>query len=308
MMIPAMKRSGYSLGFASGLTAVASTCPAILPPSLAFVIYGAATKVSIGSLFLAGIIPGLVMEVFIIILVFYYAAKRQYPKLERKSAKERVQAVIGVLPSLCIPVGIVGGISGGFFTPTEAAAFAVVFALFLSVVVYRSITPKGLWKALVDSAVDSGAIMIIVGACYLFSWALANENVVTNIAEYLIALQAPFWFKLILINIGLLILGMFMDSAPGIMLVAPILHPALVLMGMDPIQAGVMICANLVIGLCTPPVGVCLNVASNIAKVKFDETVKHAIPFVLATIVGLLLITYIPILSKVLFVVFNITP
>jgi C4-dicarboxylate transporter DctM subunit len=303
-----MKRSGYSLGFAAGLTAVASTCPAILPPSLAFVIYGAATKVSIGSLFLAGIVPGLVMEVFILILVFYYATKRQYPKLERKSAMERVQAVIGVLPSLCIPVGIVVGISTGVFTPTEAAAFAVVFALFLSAVVYRSITFKGLWKALVDSAVDSGAIMIIVGACYLFSWALANENVVTNIAEALIVLQVPFWIKLLLINGALLILGMFMDSAPGIMLVAPVLHPALVQMGMDPIQAGVMICANLVTGLCTPPVGVCLNVASNIAKVRFDETVRNAIPFVLSTLIGLMLITYIPFLSQIPFVVFGITP
>ena len=306
IMIPAMKKEGYDVDFAAGLTAVASTCCPIIPPSLAFVIYGAMAKVSIGDMFLAGYIPGIMMGFFMMCVVYIYASKRKYPKMIRPTLKEFIAAVLQGLPCVFLPVLIVIGLISGWFTPTEAAAFACVYALFLSAFVYRSITWKNLWNALVDSAVDSGSIMLIVGACYLFGWVIANERISVRFTDFLLGLDVPLWVKLLYINLALLVVGMFMDSAPAILLVTPILAPAMVVgMGLDPIHAGMIICLNLVIGLSTPPVGVCLYAAANIGRVSFEQTIKASIPFTLASIAGLMLVTYIPFLTEIPFKIFG---
>lgn len=294
LLIPSMKREGYDGGFCAGLTAVASTCCPVIPPSLAFVIYGAAAKVSVGDMFISGIMPGIIMGVLMMVVAFYISVRRKYPKDEKVSNRERLRRTIKALPCICLPVVVIGGIVSGVFTPTEAAAVAVLYALLLAGLVYRTLTWKKLWKAVVSSAVDSGAVMLIVGCCYLFGWVISNEQLASKLTEALISMEVSLWVKLVLINLGLLVVGMFMDSAPAILLVAPILAPAMTGLGMHPIHVGMIICINLVIGLATPPVGVCLYSATNIARVTFGQTVKAAMPFLLAVLVALMFITYIP--------------
>ncbi|SFG44858.1 TRAP transporter, DctM subunit [Desulfotomaculum arcticum] len=302
LMIPSMKKEGYDAPFTAGLTAAASTCCPVIPPSLAFVIYGAAAKVSVGDMFIAGVVPGIMMGLFMMIVVYFFAVKRNYRKMERVPMKDRLKATFSALPCLGLPAVVIGGIICGWFTPTEAAAAAVVYALVLSGLVYRTINLKGLWKALVDSAIDSGTVMLIVGGCYLFGWVISNERLTVHLTEALVAMPVSLVVKLILINMALLVVGMFMDSAPAIMLVAPILAPAMVSLGMDPVQVGMIICINLVIGLGTPPVGVCLYSATNIAKCSFGETIKSSLPFTCACMLALLLITYVPFVTRIPFI------
>ncbi len=267
LLIPSMKKEGYPAPFCAGLTSVASTCCPVIPPSLAFVIYASAAKVSVSDMFIAGIVPGILMGILMMILSYYFARRDNFPRSEKATWKQRGKATVDALPCLGIPVLIIGGITTGYFSPTEAAAIAVVYALILSAI-YRTLNLKSLWKCVVDSAIDSGSIMLIVGGCYLFGWVISNERITTQLTEALVALDCSLVVKLLIINGALLIVGMFMDSSPAILLIAPILAPAMTALGVDPIQTGMIICINLVIGLSTPPVGVCLYAATNIAKVK----------------------------------------
>lgn len=301
LLIPAMKKEGYPSGFCAGLTSVASTCCPVIPPSLAFVIYASCAKVSVSDMFIAGVMPGILMGGLLMMVIYIYSRKDNFPRMEKTSWKQRGKTTLEALPCLGIPVMIIGGIVSGIFTPTEAAALAVVYALVLSVI-YKTITWKSLWKCIVQSAVDSGAIMLIVGGCYLFGWVISNERITVLLTEALVSMDCSLVLKLLIINAALLIVGMFMDSSPAILLVAPILAPAMQSLGIDPIQTGLIICINLVLGLSTPPVGVCLYAATNISKVSFGETVRAATPFLLATLGALLLITYIPVLSQLPFI------
>lgn len=300
LLIPAMKKEGYPSGFCAGLTSVASTCCPVIPPSLAFVIYASCAKVSVSDMFVAGVMPGILMGGLLIIVIYIYSRRDNFPRMIKTSWKQRGKATLDALPCLGIPVMIIGGIVSGVVTPTEAAALAVVYALVLSLL-YKTITWKSLWKCIVQSAVDSGSIMLIVGGCYLFGWVISNERITVILTEALVSMDCSLVLKLLIINGALLIVGMFMDSSPAILLVAPILAPAMQSLGIDPIQTGLIICINLVLGLSTPPVGVCLYAATNISKVSFGETVRAAMPFLLATLGALLLITYIPILSQLPF-------
>ncbi|EHL69914.1 TRAP transporter large permease [Cloacibacillus evryensis] len=306
VMIPSLKKEGYPANFSAGLTAVASTMAPVIPPSLAFVIYGAVSKVPIGDLFVAGILPGILMAFALMSVVYVYAKRDDYPRLPRASWRERFIAVKESILCLLLPVFILGGIVSGAFTPTEASAMAALYAFILSMFIYKSITWKQLPKILIESAIDSGSVMLLVGTCYAFGWVLTNERVAFRLTEALLAMDVSYGMKLLLINLGLLIVGMFMDSAPAIMLVGPILAPALMRMGMNPVQAGIMVCLNLTIGLATPPVGVCLFSAVNLGKVSFEEVSKSALPFLGAVIVVLALITYVPWFSLVLLNIKNL--
>lgn len=302
LLIPAMKKEGYPSGFCAGLTSVASTCCPVIPPSLAFVIYASCAKVSVSDMFVAGVMPGILMGGLLMMVIYIYSRKDHFPRMEKTTWKQRGKATLEALPCLGIPVMIIGGIVSGIVTPTEAAALAVVYALVLSMF-YKTITWKSLWKCVVQSAVDSGAIMLIVGGCYLFGWVISNERITVILTEALVSMDCSLILKLLIINAALLIVGMFMDSSPAILLVAPILAPAMQSLGIDPIQTGLIICINLVLGLSTPPVGVCLYAATNISKVSFGETVRAAMPFLLATLCALLLITYVPVLSQLPFMI-----
>ncbi len=302
LLIPAMKKEGYPSGFCAGLTSVASTCCPVIPPSLAFVIYASCAKVSVSDMFVAGVMPGILMGGLLMMVIYIYSRKDHFPRMEKTTWKQRGKATLEALPCLGIPVMIIGGIVSGVVTPTEAAALAVVYALVLSMF-YKTITWRSLWKCVVQSAVDSGAIMLIVGGCYLFGWVISNERITVILTEALVSMDCSLILKLLIINVALLIVGMFMDSSPAILLVAPILAPAMQSLGIDPIQTGLIICINLVLGLSTPPVGVCRYAATNTSKVSFGETVRAAMPFLLATLCALLLITYVPVLSQLPFMI-----
>lgn len=294
VMIPSLQKEGYPADFSAGLTAVASTMAPVIPPSLAFVLYGAVSRVPIGDLFVAGIFPGILMAFALMSVVYVYAKRDNYPRLPRTSWKERMQAVKESILCLILPVFILGGITSGIFTPTEAAAMAAMYAFVLSMFIYKTIAWRQLPKILLESAIDSGSVMLLVGTCYAFGWVLTNERVALRLTEALLAMDVSLWLKLLMINFSLLIVGMFMDSAPAIMLVGPILAPALAKMGVDPIVAGMIVCMNLTIGLATPPVGVCLFSATNISRVPFEKVSKSALPFLGAVIAVLMVVTYIP--------------
>jgi tripartite ATP-independent transporter DctM subunit len=297
IMIPAMVKEGYQPAFCSGLTAVASTCAPIIPPSIPFVLYASCSNLSVGTLFIAGVIPGILMAVASMVTVFLKARKENFPVTEKTSMKERLKALLEAVPALIMPLIIVVGIFGGFCTPTEAAAVSCLYAIIVGFC-YKELNLKKLKDAFLESAIDSATVMLILAMCAVFSWVITNERITYTVTEAMIALNVPYAVKLLLVNIVLLIIGMFIDSAPAVMMVTPILAPALTAIGMDPIQAAVMICLNLCIGLATPPVGVCLYSTTGIAKVKLQKTIKAAIPFLVAALIVLALITYVPIITK----------
>ena len=294
VMIPSLQKEGYPADFSAGLTAVASTMAPVIPPSLAFVLYGAVSRVPIGDLFVAGIFPRILMAFALMSVVYVYAKRDKYPRLPRTSWKDRLKAVKESILCLILPIFILGGITTGIFTPTEAAAMAALYAFVLSMFIYKTIAWRQLPKILLESAIDSGSVMLLVGTCYAFGWVLTNERVALRLTEALLAMDVSLWLKLLMINLALLVVGMFMDSAPAIMLVGPILAPALAKMGVDPIVAGMIVCINLTIGLATPPVGVCLFSATNISRVPFERVSKSALPFLGAVIAVLMIVTYVP--------------
>ena len=268
VMIPSLKKEGYPADFSAGLTAVASTMAPVIPPSLAFVLYGAVSRVPIGDLFIAGIFPGILMAFALMSVVYFFAKRDNYPRLPRASWRERLKAIKESILCLVLPVFILGGITSGVFTPTEAAAMAALYAFILSMFIYRTISWRQLPKILLESAIDSGSVMLLVGTCYAFGWVLTNERVALRLTEALLAMDLSLWVKLLLINLSLLVVGMFMDSAPAIMLVGPILAPALAKMGVDPIVAGMIVCINLTIG---PQISIlfpCLNDPARLANKK----------------------------------------
>jgi len=298
ILIPAMIEKGYEKDFSAAVTAASSTMGPIIPPSIAFVLYGACSNTSIGDLFLAGMIPGILVGLFQMIVVAYYAHKRNYPKRKEKIPLRKALSIVKEASwALGLPIIILGGIISGVFTPTEAAVVAVFYSLFVGFVIYRTLKPRQLLHILTESGVESGAVMVIVATAGLFGWVLANEQVPVKLTQAILAIAPSPWQALILVNIMLLVIGMFIDSAPAIILVTPILLPLYQTLGLDPLQAGLITCVNLVTGLSTPPVGCCLFAASVISGESYEKVSLTILPFILANIVVLLLVTYVPMVT-----------
>jgi tripartite ATP-independent transporter DctM subunit len=295
VLIPSMVKKGFPRAFSAAVTAAASTMGPIIPPSIAYILYGAVSNVSIGDLFLAGIIPGILVGVFQMVIVGIYAKKSDWPRRETKiTGGEFLASLKAVSWALVLPVLIIGGIVSGFATPTEAAAIAAFYSLVIGLVIYRNLPLRTLLAEFEESAVESGSVMVIVAAAALFGWVLAMEQVPVKVAEWIVGITTSPWQVLVLINIALLVLGMFMDSAPAILLVTPILLPVFDRIGIDPIQAGVMTCVNLITGLATPPVGCCLFAAAVISGESFERVSLATIPFLLSNLLVLVLISYVP--------------
>lgn len=295
MLIPAMVEKGYEKDFSAAVTAASSTMGPIIPPSLAFILYGGVANVSVRDLFIAGIVPGILVGLSQMVVVAYYSHKRNYPKRTKGiSLKEGIKIFKEAIWGLLMPVIILGGIMAGIFTPTESAGIAALYALLVGLFVYKDLTPRKLLNIVIKTGIESGAIMIIVAAAALFGWVLAMEQVPMKFAELILTWAKSPWQALLLVNFLLFVLGMFMDSAPAIVLVAPILIPLYNHLGLHPIQAGMITCVNLVTGLATPPVGCCLFAASTIAKESYEKVSLAILPFIAANIAVVLLITYIP--------------
>ena len=295
-LIPMMKDEGYEAKFASAVTATSSLLGPIMPPSVLMILYAIAVgKTSIAGLFLAAIIPAFMICGAQIIVTAILAKKNNYPKHPKSSWRERWRTFKGSILALFLPVLILGGIFGRIFTVTEASAVAALYAIIIGFFVHRDIKIRDLPEIFIETAVTTGLVLILAGASTVTAWIIANEQIISRLAEPLS--QLPIVLFLLLVNIFLLINGCFMDDYASVIIIGPILAPIAWQFGIDPIHIGIIICVNLVIGLSTPPFGIVLFVTSPIAKVKLEETVRAALPLIFVSIVVLFLVTYIPQLS-----------
>lgn len=295
VLIPAMTKQGYNKDFATAVVASSGGIGMIIPPSIPFIIYAMLAEVSVGTMFMAGVIPGILFGVFFSAAALLYLRKDKNVILSKKcSWKERWTAFKSAIWALLMPVIILGGIYGGIFTPTEAAGVAVVYGLFVGVCVYREIKLKQLWKIMVDSFVSSAIIMFIMGCAGAFTWILTTSGVTRELTDLLLSLTSDRNMMLLIITVIFLIAGCFVDSASGFYLLLPILLPIIKEMNYSLIAFGVIATSNFALGQVTPPVGSNLFVACNIADVKMKNLVAKVWPFLIAGIICLLLITYIP--------------
>lgn len=300
VMIRAMERAGFGRAYSAALIATASLMGPIIPPSIILVLYGVVAEVSIASLFLAGVIPGLLIGFVLVALTVWKAKKANVPLEPRATRREIAGAFFPALPALLLPIIIIGGIVFGVATPTEAAALAVVLALLLGVFVYRELTIKDLPKVFGEAALISGAVLLIIGMASGFSWVLTAERIPQAISEWLLAITTDPIYLLLLINGLLLVVGCFLEGAAALIILTPILLPAVVEVGISPIQFGIIMSLNLVIGFITPPIGICLFVMCSVAKVSMEELIRAVWPMLLAMIGVLLLVTYVPHLTMFL--------
>ena len=301
-LIPEMEKVGYSRKFSASLTAASGMIGVMIPPSIPFIIYGVTAEVSIGKLFLAGVIPGILFA-----LMFMFVARlllRGDTKIEESKTKFSAKAVVHTFResiwALLVPVIILGGIYSGIFTPTEAGAVAVVYAAIVGIFVYRDIKFSDLPEILAGSAVTSGTILILVIMATAFGRVITLAQIPSDLATALTNLSDNPIIILLLINLLLLVIGMFMETISSIIIMTPILLPVAVAMGVDPIAFGVIMTVNLAIGFCTPPLGVNLFVASSISGVTIEKLSKAILPFFVGMIVLLMLITYVPAISLAL--------
>ena len=297
-MIPAMVREGYRPEYAAGLTAVGATVGPIIPPSIAFVIYGAMTEVSIADLFLAGFVPGFMFTLALMAVARYYAVTENHPvRIIKVTWKGFFNATVEALPAIIMPLLVLGGILTGIFTPTEAAAAGVFYSLVVGIFVYRELNLKQLWPILKETGIMSGGVMLIVANASLFSWIIAAEGIPQKVADGIHYLTQNPYMVLFWINLFLLFLGCVMETLAAILITVPVLVPLVKSLGIDPLHFGVVMVVNLSIGLATPPVGVNLFVASAIAKISLEKISKAVWLFLVALLVPLAVITYIPQLS-----------
>jgi len=299
ILIPAMTKAGYDKIFSTALIASSAEVAILIPPSIALVVYGVISETSIGELFMAGMMPGILIGLAFMILVYFISLKRGYGKERRQrgTLREVGKALMEAFWGLLAPVIILGGIYGGVFTPTEAAAVAAVYGMLVGIFVYRTIKMKDLLKLLIDTAVASAIIMVIVMNASVFAWMLTTGRVAQTIFEIVTTLTTNYIVVLIFLNILLIIAGCFMDAISAYYIFIPLFLPICLKLGIDPVHLGVIMTSNLAIGLITPPVGVDLYTASAISGVPFKDLCRQIWPFVIVAVISLAFITYVPSIS-----------
>ena len=292
--IKAMRDAGYDSDFAVGVTAASSTIGPIIPPSLPLVIFGVMASVSIGELFAAGLVPGLLMAVSLMVMVAWYSKRRNYPR----DAKFDLQVIWHTFKAaffpLLTPAIIIGGIATGIFTPTEAAIAAVVYAMFLGMVIYRTLSWKHLVRVSIDTIQTSAAILMIVSAATIFAWILTANQVAGLLGDALLGLTENKHLILLMIMGIVLAIGLFMETIAAITILVPVLMPIAMTVGIDPVHLGIIVILNLMLGLLTPPIGMVLYVLSEVSGVSFEQCVRATMPFLVPLIIVLLMITFIP--------------
>lgn len=295
--IKAMRDAGYDTDFSVGITAASSTIGPIIPPSLPLVVYGVVSDTSIGQLFAAGVIPGLLMAVALMVMVAWYARRRNYPRDAGFRMRVFLHTFVHALMPLFTPVIIIGGIVGGIFTPTEAAIAAVAYSMFLGVFVYRTLDWRRLVRVSQDTIETTASIMMIVAASAIFAWILTANQVAQTFAGHLLGFTENKVAVLLIITLIVLVIGCFMETIAAITILVPVLLPIAVQIGIDPVHFGIILIMNLMIGLLTPPVGMVLYVLAKVASIPFERCVTATMPFLIPLVVVLLLLTFIPEIS-----------
>jgi tripartite ATP-independent transporter DctM subunit len=293
--IPAMLKNGYEEDFSAAVTVSSSLQGPLIPPSIPLVIYASVVGTSTGALLLGGLIPGILLGVSNMVVIYFIAKKRKYPKsAEIYDFKKVIKIITQALPAVLTPVVLIGGIVSGIFTPTEAAAIAVSYAIIVGSIVYKGLSINGIYRICGDVAKKTGALIILAGSATLFGKVLALERVPQMLVLSIKSITSSSVVMLLIINIILLLYGMVMDTLPALLLLAPIFSPLVVSLGLDPVHFGVVMVFNLMIGLMTPPYGLCLFTATQICNSSVEEISKAALPFLTVNIVVLFLITYVP--------------
>ena len=295
--IKAMRDAGYDDDFAVAVTASSSTIGPIIPPSLPMVVYGVMASASVGQLFAAGFIPGMLMAVSLMLMVAWYARKRNYPRDARFNILLLGGTFKRAFLSLLTPVIIVGGILTGVFTPTEAAISASVYALFLGIIVYRTLTWKRLLHVSMETIETTAIILLIVAAASIFAWILTSNRVTEHFAALLMGMTDNPLLILLMMNLVLIVVGCFKETVAAITILVPVLLPIAVSVGIDPVHFGVIMVLNLMIGLLTPPVGMVLYVLSRVSGISFERCSAATIPFLVPLVIVLILVTFIPAIS-----------
>ena len=297
ILIPDMNKQGYSNEFSTGVTVASSTVGMIIPPSIPMLMFAMVSGVSVGKLFMGGVIPGILIGLFQLAVVWIVSEKRGYHKIEAKIDGGRKKVVIDGLVALLMPVMILVFTTFGITTASESAAVAVVYALVVGAFVYRELKWKHIWAALKKTAIMTATIMIIGGFTNIFTYILAIKQVPQAIASFILGSSIPTWVIFILFDLLILVLGTFLDVVPCILLIAPILMPVMSQLGMNEITFGMVLVVGLAIGLVTPPVGMCLNVGSKISGMSIVDVFKASAPFLICNLCVLLLVTFVPFVS-----------
>jgi tripartite ATP-independent transporter DctM subunit len=300
ILIPALIKHGYPTNYAAALQATSAELGVIIPPSIPLILYGVAAEVSIGELFIAGFGPGIFIGISLMVFVHLYCRWKGWGKNDGDGRLSVGRATIQAAWALLMPVIILGGIYGGVFTPTEAAAVAVFYALFVGMVVYGEIKPRNLFPILKKSVVSSAVIMFIIANAGLFAFLLTRAGVPGEIGRWLsMVLESPAMF-LLGVNIALFVIGMFIETSAAILVLAPILVPVAIHFGVDPVHFGLIMVINLAMGMITPPFGVNLFAACTIARISLDQIVGRLIPFIVVIFCCLMVVTYVPSISLTL--------
>ena len=300
LMLPAMVQQGYPKGFSTGLIACSGSLGILIPPSIVMIVFAVATSESAGKLFVAGVIPGLLLALVLMGVTFLYAKKHNFPTLPRASFKEVLKSFNDAFWGLMLVVIVMGGIYGGVFTPTEAAAVSAVYAFICATFIYRTLPFRDIGKVLLHAANTSSMLLYIITNAILFNFLLTSEQIPQGLAAWVIAQDLEAWQFLIFVNVTLLLAGQFMEPSSIVLILAPLFLPIAVALGIDPIHLGIIMVVNMEIGMITPPVGLNLYVASHLSHMGLTEVSKAALPFVGVMLVYLMLITYVPEISMFL--------
>lgn len=297
ILIPAMVKRGYDKSFSTAIQAAGGTIGVMIPPSVPLILFGVIAGASIGDLFIAGIMPGIFVGISLILVAYFISRKRGYGKEEKSSLKEVASAFKSAILAILMPVIILGGIYGGIFTPTEGSVVAVVYGLIVGLLIYREIKWKDLPEIFISSAVTSSVILFIISCASIFGFLLTREQIPAQISEGMLGITTNSVMILIIINVILLIVGTFLETSAAIVIMAPILVPIASAAGMDLVHFGVIMVVNLAIGMITPPVGINLFVASNIAKIRLEHIVRAIMPFIIVLIIDVLILSFMPSIS-----------
>jgi C4-dicarboxylate transporter DctM subunit len=300
IMIAGMARSGYTREFAAGLICNAGTLGILIPPSIVMVVYGAITETSIGDLFIAGIVPGVMLTAMLMMAVAFLARRLDLPRQPRADWRTVLRTGRDAIWGLLLVVIILGGIYSGVFTPTEAAAVSAVYAAVITTVVYRDVGVRELPRVIAQAAKVTAMLMFIIGNAYLFAFVLTTEQVPQFMSQWITELGLPPWGFLVVLNLLLLVAGSFMEATSVVLIFAPIVFPIATALGIHPVHLGIIMTVNMEIGMITPPVGLNLFVTSGVSELPVTKVIRAAVPWLVVLLAALVIVTYVPSVSLVL--------